>query len=259
MIKLQNKPLGVLVTRPKHQADNFASEVQLLGAQALRVPVINIESIPLDAATRRQCQIVFDTNGVFIFVSKNAVYSALAHFPLPWPKTIRVAAIGAATAKTLMDFGFEKVIFPQDRYDSEALLDQLSQYLCLSDKIAILGGEQGREHLPVTLSQRGFSVFSVILYRRTLPVEQRKYLQALCLNAEPDIVTITSNAGIKNLLALADQNSADYLKALPLIVNSERAFRLARELGFINQILVAYPAGDHGQIAALRWLIQHNF
>ncbi len=74
-------------------------------------------------------------------------------------------------------------------------------------------------------------------------------------HSPPDIISITSNESLDNLVTLAGEFLPDLLK-IPLVVNSQRAVEQAMGLGFLRIPLVANPPGDKGQIEAIKQWIE---
>ncbi len=70
-------------------------------------------------------------------------------------------------------------------------------------------------------------------------------------HSPPDIISITSNESLDNLVILAGEFLPELLR-IPLVVNSQRAADQAMRLGFLVTPLVASPPGDQGQIDAIR-------
>ena len=114
--------VGVVVTRPAHQAGNLAELIERAGGRAILFPTLEIfdaqDMTPLSGAIDRLEQ--FD---LAIFISPNAVNKAMNQIRAKriWPQGLRCAAVGKGSAKALERFGCEEVIVPQGRFDSEAL------------------------------------------------------------------------------------------------------------------------------------------
>ena len=93
------------------------------------------------------------------------------------------------------------------------------------------------------------------MYRRHLPRADDATLFEAFITCAPDIVSVTSDAVLHNLMALASPHHADRLLSLPLVVNSARCASLAQQLGFEHPARIATPPGNAGQLQALReWL-----
>ena len=111
------KPLenvGVVVTRPAHQAGHLAELIERAGGRAILFPTLEIfdaqDMGPLSGVIDRLEQ--FD---LAIFISPNAVNKAMNQVRArrTWPQGLRCAAVGKGSAKELERFGGEEVIVPQ--------------------------------------------------------------------------------------------------------------------------------------------------
>ena len=106
----------VLVTRAAHQAGKLSEGLRALGAEPVEVPVLEIQPPasydPLDAAVRQ-----FHLYDWVIFTSANAVRvlaerARVAGTDLRKDISIKVAAVGEATAAAARDAGFEITFVP---------------------------------------------------------------------------------------------------------------------------------------------------
>src|SRR5438445_11238234 len=102
---------GVLITRPREQAQGLAKLVEAAGGRAILFPAIEIQDVPL----RKLAQ--FD---LAIFVSPTAVKRALV--AMKWPRRAKAAALGRGTQRELERHGIKGIIAPDSGADSEALL-----------------------------------------------------------------------------------------------------------------------------------------
>ncbi len=129
----------VLVTRPEHQADDFANRLRVLGADVLIQPAIEISPPsdwgPVDAAIDRLGEfdwLVFSSsNGVHFFMQR---LLARGHDARRLGNA-RLAAIGPATLAALAEFHLVADVQP-DEYRAEALAEALSPQV--SGKRALL-------------------------------------------------------------------------------------------------------------------------
>lgn len=248
----------VLVTRPAGQADRLIEGVARLGCRPIALPCLSIEPLPTPAAAPPE-------RGVAIFTSRNAVDQALDHDRWPW-SGVQALAIGPATAAALSRTGRDAALTPQAPFDSEALLAQLGQPTlpaelrsALAHGVTIVTGQGGRQALAEQLRRHGHAVRRRELYRRRRAPVSRSVLDA-ALAPMPDVVSSTSDESLDALLEIVSSGSdgaqrARALQRLPLVVNGDRCAEHAKRRGFVGELLIARPAGDGGQLAALaRWL-----
>lgn len=191
---------------------------------------------------------------LLIFISVNAVIEAHRTNNLP-PEGFRgeVLAIGNATANKLDELGLPVTALPEPPFNSESLVELITQKMHNLQNVAIVKGVGGRELLEKSLKQIGKNVEIINVYRRKAPSVSRDEINSVFLNYAPDIVTITSNETLQNLVSMAGDRFADHLMNLPLVVNSQRNADLAQVLGFQSHVLIAEEPGDQGQINAINY------
>ena len=240
--------IRVLVTRPVEQAEALALLLQEAGFKTVKLPCIEIS--PLNP---EDLQFDYRDHDVVIFTSVHAVVALQSVQPFPWHggKTA-VLAVGPATAKSLKDCGQNVTEEPLHPFNSEALLKTATLNSSKSSRVAIIKGAGGRVVLEKNLQQRSFIVNNIITYRRLLPETSKAQLEAAFLNSPVDIVTITSNEMLHNLIELAGQQFRKHLIRLPLAVSSPRAAVEAKNFGFQNAIMVASEPGNTGLLSAIR-------
>lgn len=240
----------VLVTRPTHQQADFNNLLHQLGALPRALACLEIH---FDAAATAHQLDKLEDGQIIIFTSTNAVQAVHEVLPLPWSeKRYTVLAIGTATARLLQQLGLPPSSLPQPPYNSEALLQLEALSNVELKKISIIKGHGGRALLADTLKGRAKTVESICVYERKKPHVTQKTLDAIFLKSGVDIVTITSNEALKNLVEISSTTHKEQLLSLPLVVNSQRCARLANDLCFQSQILVADEPGNAGQLAALK-------
>lgn len=151
--------VGVLVTRPQHQADELVTAIEAAGGRAYRFPVFDV--VPRDPAEVEEAAASTGPSDIVIFVSANAVRFGLAIIGHPQP---RVAAIGPATAAALERAGVTVDIRPAAGFTSEHLLAEPALNEISGQAITIVRGERGRELLAETLRCRGADVRYLSVY-----------------------------------------------------------------------------------------------
>lgn len=244
--------LGVLVTRPRAQAEPLAALIEAAGGRALRFPVIEILP-PLDSAPLAQAIEDLHKFDIALFISPNAVTTALNAITArrAWPQTTQIGCVGKGSAKALRHFGLTPQIVPRERFDAEALAALPALAEVADKKIVIFRGDGGREVLSNALTARGAVVSHVECYRRARPQADTATLLRQWARGEVDIVTVTSGQGLRNLFDLLGGLGQQWLVKTPIVVVSERIAALCRELGFKHAAIVA-PASDAGIVSALK-------
>lgn len=216
--------IGVLVTRPDHQAESLAKAIEAAGGRAIRFPAIEIlprpaEAIAADAARLQQPDIV-------IFVSTNAV-----RYGLDCAAPARIAAIGPATAAAIEASGRPVDIQPEGGFDSEHLLVEPELNDVAGKVIRIVRGQSGREMLASTLLARGAAVEYLGVYTRRAPRPDSAalaHLEAAWRNGKIDVVTVMSVETLVNLLSILPDECRKRLRETPLVTPAQRVIIEAR-------------------------------
>ena len=241
--------ISVLITRPDPAGSELCALIEAEGDHAIKFPTIDFAE-PADRDAFQHAIAELGKQDWLIFVSPRAVYESVPTIRRQWPllpETVKFAAVGAGTAKALYEAGY-RAIYPEREWSSEGLL-ALPEFQSIDNQhIAIVRGEDGREHLANSLIARGAQVMHVIAYQRVLPKADITSVLALVKAHKIDAIVCTSFDGVRNLKTLF---AADWplFSAIPLIVVSERIKMLARDLNF-QTIWVARNA-SHAAILEL--------
>ena len=238
----------VLVTRPKHQQSSFLARCADAGLDTLSLPCIDILPVDcsIDSAEIAAAEFVF-------FTSRNAVEFAHAIQPLPWKET-SVYCIGRATQRALAHFNQDLAHPPIEPFTSEAFIDWLKTQPAISSALMIKG-VGGRDLIETFLEETGASVSIKNVYKRVTPVVSDAERHRVFVDTPPDIISVTSDDVLRNLVNIAGPTYAAELHATPIVVNSERCADLAVRLGFDHGPIIANPPGDDGQIDGIKhWL-----
>ena len=211
---------GILITRPREQAQGLAKLVEAAGGRAIVFPAIEIQDVPLRTLAE------FD---LAIFVSPTAVNRALA--AMKWPARAKAAALGRGTQRELERHGIKGIIAPDAGADSEALLAAPELQRVAGRRIVILRGEGGRSLLGDTLAARGAQVEYAECYRRVRPQTDSGPLLTAFAKGAVHAVTVSSAEGLENLLEMLGAAGRKHLKKTPLFVPHPRIAAEAKRLG----------------------------
>lgn len=239
----QLKSYAVLVTRPAHQSDQLCSLIEQQGWDAIRFPTLDIAAIKSEKITQQL--ITLKQWDWLIFISSNAVNFALKanNGKIDNFKHCSIAAVGKATAKTLLSVGLSVDLVPENDFNTEGLLATKEMNQIKGKSCLIIRGQGGREALADSLRERDAKVDYMEVYSRAKPDTDSSIvtakLQQGCLHA----ITITSGDALKNLMAIISIELHDKLLAVPLIVISNRIMGLAEKIGF-KMIVVTDSPGD---------------
>lgn len=243
--------LGVLVTRPAHQAEGLCRLIEHHGGRALRCPTVAIREprdwTPALAVLDRLAEVA-----LAIFTSVNAVERALPAIDARggFPPRLELAAIGDATAHALRQRGAAHILRPETGFTSEALLALPRLRAVAGQTVLIARGEGGRALLADTLAARGARVLHAEVYRREKPAVDIERLMECWARGEIGAVVATSGESLRNLFALCGGDGQDYLRETPLIVASVRIQHTAATLG-CHRLQLARDASDDAMLAAL--------
>jgi uroporphyrinogen-III synthase len=247
---LKDTKLSILVTRPKHQADELCHLIEQHGWRAIRFPTLEIVGINTPLIQQQLKSI--DQYDWLIFISANAVNFALMANDGKIDNLLErsIAAVGIATEKELIKAGLTVSLTPETMFNSEGLLktEQMTQVKGLS--CLIIRGKGGQETLASGLCERGAKVDYLEVYSREMPVTDNSGLIKSIQQQSLDAITITSGDALNNLLQMIDEKHHKLLFSIQLIVISGRIKKMAKTIGF-KYITVAEKAGNSAMIKAL--------
>ena len=218
--------VGVLVTRPRHQAADLAAAIEQRGGMAICFPSIDI--VPRDPAAVGADADRLPRPDIAIFVSSNAV----AH-GLDFALHARIAAIGPATAAAIEAAGRRVDIRSATGFDSEHLLAKADLADMSGKTVRIIRGQDGRELLADTLRRRGARVDYLAVYESRMPQYTAADIDALVERwqaGDIDVVTVMSVASLANLVALLPPAGTALLARTLLVTPAERVLKEAQRL-----------------------------
>lgn len=201
MLPLANR--RILITRAKGQASALATRLEALGATPILIPTIEIAPPSSYCAMDAALASIRSFDWV-IFTSANAVQSFVDRARLLKldPQGKRVAAIGAATARAVVEAGMSVDLIPPQAV-AESLAEALLPHAPDSSMLLIRAAD-GRAVLPETLSGAGAAVTIAEAYRNVIPTESIAELRTLFATSPPDAITFTSGSTAHNLVALLE-------------------------------------------------------
>lgn len=221
----------ILVTRPVHQAGGLMKAIEQAGGKAVLLPLIEI--VPVENPQMfEQCWKSLEHYHWLVFISANAVNFAASMNGgrIDLPATLKVAAIGQATASALRQHNIAVNLLPDGGYNSEALLKAAAWQQLDGQRFLIVRGVGGREKLANTLRMRGAEVDYLEVYRRIRPNNNPEPVKKLLDRQQLSAIVLTSGEAVKNLSDILNQ--ANGLLSTPLVVISSRIAQIATRLGF---------------------------
>jgi uroporphyrinogen III methyltransferase/synthase len=198
----ETRPLfgrSVVVTRAREQASELRRRLEDLGAEVLELPAIAVEPLdftlpPLD---RYRWLVFTSANGVTAFVDRGLVVAGLDARALGG---LRLAAIGPGTAAALAARGLRADLVPE-RFVAESLLESFPAPDADGERVLVARAEQARDVLPEGLSERGYEVDVLAVYR-TVAAEPDPATVERVRRSEVDALTFTSSSTVTNLCDL---------------------------------------------------------
>jgi uroporphyrinogen-III synthase len=244
--------IGILVTRPQHQAMPLCRLLEVAGAVTYRLPAIDIKPLTDRRALSARLGNLANFD-LIIFLSANAVRFGAGL--LEQKRDLNLAAIGPATARALNQAGYRVAVQPAGGFDTESLLRHPTLHALAGKRILLIKGSGGRDLLPTELVRRGAEVVPADVYRRERPQPDASELATLELRfaaREIHLITATSVETVVNLLALATPSLGTQFGSVPWVVPGARIAAALRELAPGVSVIQADSAEDQDLVAAIR-------
>ena len=200
----------IVVTRPRHQAEELASPLREMGAEVILLPVISILP-PEDPTALRDAASRLDSYDWIIFSSANAVAALLSELGINADRPrARVAVVGSATKEAVEQHGWTVDAMPE-KFVAESLAAALPSESLAGARILLPSAAVARDVLPRALADIG-AVVDVVEAYRTSPTPclaetaVRTFSEPL-----PDWATFASPSAVEALLKVV---SVDTLKKI---------------------------------------------
>jgi len=247
----------VLVTRPHPRGETLCRLIEEAGGKSILLPTLEI--IPDTRVSPRGLALAFSDASSVIFVSRNAVICSrrlVDNLPAAL-QTARIFAVGEGTMQELAAAGVNNVIVPARESSSEALLErkELQARQIKGRKVLVVRGNGGRELLGNTLQARGACVDFMQVYRRQRPFLPPGSLQRIWREQRPDIIVVTSEQGLRNLIGMTGTADRKALFTARLVVISSRLADIAGNAGFARPA-IAKEQSDHGLLHAIEETVE---
>ena len=222
----------VLVTRTRAQAGSLSALLSQRGAQAIEVPVIEIQPMAdygsFDAALGR-----LHSYAWVIFTSANAaqvVFERLNELGMDARAfgTAKVAAVGPATSASLRERGIVADFVPA-AFLAEAIVDGLKERGLEDGSVLLPRADIAGDALSKGLVALGATVEEVAAYRTVKPRDSSDLIGRV-LSEGADVVTFTSSSTVTNLAQLLNGNLDALLQSTVACIGPVTA-STARELG----------------------------
>jgi uroporphyrinogen-III synthase len=197
---MMSKPLAgrrIIVTRARRQADPLLDRLRQLGAEPILCPAIVIAPPASYARLDTAIAHIADYQWL-IFTSVNGVRAFLERMnevgvPSATLRSVRIAAIGPATAHALGAAGLTPSFMPQS-YVAEAIVAEIGDIR--GQRILLPRADIARATLATGLRDRGAAVDEIAAYR-TVPDSDMAIGDFL---ANADAITFTSSSTVRYFL-----------------------------------------------------------
>ncbi len=230
----------ILITRAQEQSAEFTSHLKRLGAEVIVFPTIEI--VPplrwdrLDQAIARlqayDWAIFTSANGVHFFWQR--LKQKGCRFRIP--SSLRVCAIGPATANQLKQKGIPVDYIPKE-YIAEAILDGFKKMAIQGSQILLARARIARDVLPEGLRKLGAEVDVVEVYRTVKPKGGARKLRQLLTDEDIDVITFTSSSTVNHFVELLKkENLKACLKGIAIACIGPVTTRTAKAWGMRVQI-----------------------
>jgi uroporphyrinogen-III synthase len=246
--------IGVLVTRPEHQAHHLCQLIEAEGGAAVRYPALDIKARP-DRAAVRAAVGPADRYDLILFISANA--ARFGADILGDRHDVRIAAIGQATAAALNGAGQRVSLMPEDGADSESLLAMPELRDMRGQRVLIVRGSGGRELLAEVLTARGAQVQYAEVYVREAAypsLERKAEIEVLWRQGGISVYVATSVEVLEALVGIVTPRCRELMHSTALVTGSQRVAEAAGRLGLGSPIILADSPDDAALTGALiRW------
>jgi len=239
---MPNNNINVLITRPEQEGRVLAATLNNSGIHTLCQPLFDYQ---LNEKKENLLQLLSqDQQPIIIFISVASVtYANKAHPIAMWP-TSKIIAVGNATSKALMALNIN-AITPTEQ-TSEGLLELPELQNVGGEKIIIVRGDGGREHLAQSLKLRQATVYYFEAYQRIWRQLDSNIAQHW-RNNKINCIVITSDAllqSVVQLMNLSDSTLYHYWQNnCYWVVASDRIAQRAKALG-LKHVINARGAND---------------
>jgi uroporphyrinogen-III synthase len=246
--------VGVLVTRPEHQAMPLCRLLENEGATTVRLPAVEIKPIGNRRETSARLGDLAQYH-LIVFTSTNAV--RFGSSLLDQKRDLTLAALGPATAHALNQAGYRVAVQPDAAFDSEGLLHDPRLEHVTGRRVLIVKGRGGRPLLAEELTRRGAHVVTADVYQRLPSSPTEAALTALLERfaaGEVQVITATSLEIAVHLLAIVTPALREEFQRVHWLVAGPRVAAGVRQHGLAAPLLQSDSALDQDLVAALlRW------
>ncbi|MDQ1465674.1 MAG: uroporphyrinogen methyltransferase / synthase [Actinomycetota bacterium] len=255
----EHRPLfgrRVVVTRAREQASGLRARLVELGAEVVELPTIEVTPLEFevpelagrDGLAGYGWVVLTSANGVDAFFTRGLHPRGLDARALAG---VKVAAIGPGTAAALERFGVRADLVPE-RFVAEALVAAFPPPGVPRERVLLARAEQARDVLPVGLTDRGYDVDIVPVYRTVTGVPDAAELERVRAG-EFDAVTFTSSSTVESFCRLVGPIPTD-----TLVVSIGPITSASAKAAGLRVDVEADPHDIDGLVAAVLAALEHR-
>ncbi len=202
------KPLfgrGIVITRPREQAGEFAALLRAQGARVIHFPTIKIVPVDEWRDLDRAIGQIGDYRWI-VFTSANGVGCFFGRMrelgrDLRDLKGARICAIGPATAAAVESRGIRVDLVPES-FISEGIIAAFRKEDIRGARVLLPRAEVARNVIPDELAKLGAQVDVVTVYRTVSSGQNKAELEQLLDEGKVDAITFTSSSTVKNFVQI---------------------------------------------------------
>jgi uroporphyrinogen III methyltransferase / synthase len=246
---MTEKPLAnrtVVITRAEHQAREFASELENLGARVIICPTIEITDPETYERLDEAINHLYGYDWI-IFTSVNGVEYFFRRLTerrhsIEELDSARVCAVGDSTAERLRELQVHVDVIPTV-FKAEGVFSALEEFVGGADNLTGLNflmprAAVARDTLPSALTNAGARVDVVAAYRTLLPTQTDRARLAAMLAGGADCIAFSSSSQVKNLAKLFDtQDLSETLAGVTIACIGDVTSQTANDFGLVSQIV----------------------
>ncbi|WP_308169559.1 bifunctional uroporphyrinogen-III C-methyltransferase/uroporphyrinogen-III synthase [Acrocarpospora catenulata] len=202
----------VLVPRTKEQAAGLSEQLRSYGAVPEEVPTISVEPPRTPQQMDRAIKgLVTGRYEWVAFTSANAVKAVREKFDEYGLDArafagLKVAAVGEATAQSLVEFGVKPDLMPTGEQSSEGLVAEWPPYDSMLDpinRVLLPRADIATETLVAGLTELGWECDDVTAYRTVRAAPPPAPIREAIKSGGFDAVLFTSSSTVRNLVGIA--------------------------------------------------------
>ena len=229
----------ILVTRPRRQAPELVTLLHERGVEAVSVPTVEIRAAPTELLDRALAAlgegdwlVVTSPNGAEV------VGRRVASGPVRLHPSLRIAAVGPATAGRLARYGLRAAHVPE-RFLTEAIADGVDNVA--GRTVLLARTDAATPALRHALERRAARVVEVLAYRTILAPESSRMPLAAAIRDGLDGIAFTSGSTVRGLVDLLAPAELRRAQTLPSFCIGPVTAATARSCG----LRVAAVADEH--------------